>query len=315
MSESLATAPSYKKIFDPAPTTEVAGIRRPLIYCWKHDVVLTLNVALATRRALLLKGEPGIGKSTIAEAAATALNWRFYRHVVTSRTEAQDLTWRFDYVRRLADAQSSQRTGRDGTDLDHSEYLIPGPFWWAFNPTAASRKGQVTDNAPEIPDPFAANAQRHPQGAVVLIDEIDKADPAVANDLLETLGAGRFRVDGIHKPFDVEWSPVAGGGQSERAIDGGLLVVFTSNDERDLPEAFMRRCVVKEMRWAQSSDMERAEFDQFLGEVARENWLRMTDAEPVDPNRNVSMKMRHRGVEFSVAREALGSRLSLRPAG
>ena len=274
MTESSSITHPYRKIFAPGETTEVKATTRPLVYCWQKDVVLALNVALATRRALLLKGEPGIGKSTIAEAAAAALNWRYYRHVVTSRTEAQDLTWRFDYVRRLADAHSSKQSG---DDLDDTKYLIPGPFWWAFDPITARKKGGAHD----ISDPFPGNAQRNPKGAVVLIDEIDKADPAVANDLLETLGNGRFRVDGIRKPFDVEWTLSDSDGQPK---EGGMLVVFTSNDERDLPPAFIRRCVVMEMKWPQTDGNEREEFNQFLRDVATENWLRITKADPVDPH-------------------------------
>jgi MoxR-like ATPase len=286
MASKSESSAQYKKIFDPGPTTPVPDDSRvPMVYCWKAETVLAVNVALATRRALLIKGEPGVGKSSVAEAVAAALNWRFYRHTVTSRTEASDLTWRVDFVRRLADAQMSGLAKRpDATLPDDYKYLVPGTFWWAFDPASARDKTPKMQATTAMADPFEENAKRMANGAVVLVDEIDKADPAVANDLLDTIGLSRFRVDGVNNPFDVQWS-FGATRENDGRESGGLLVIFTSNDERDLPDAFLRRCVVMELGWPKlnGKDSEaRVEFDRFLFEIAAQNWKRISAAAPVD---------------------------------
>jgi MoxR-like ATPase len=273
--ESMFRSP----LFSPGAETRVEiGGQTPLVYCWKDDIVLAINVALATRRSLLVRGEPGIGKSTIAEAAAAALDWRFYRYTITSRTEAQDLTWRFDHVRRLAEAQALSYSGRGAHD--ELKYLLPGPFWWAFDPRSAAARGNPEQRAFDVADPFPANKSRRLEGAVVLIDEIDKADPAVANDLLETLSETRFRIDVLAEPLEVRWSF-----GNVRPPAGGLLIIFTSNEERDLPLAFMRRCATITMSWPDAySSPEKIEFDQFVKDVARKNWERVSAGSPADPH-------------------------------
>jgi MoxR-like ATPase len=280
MATDSSTGYRYQPVFEPkGDVTDVAeGTAGPLKYCWRPEVKLVVNVALATGRALLLQGEPGVGKTVVAEAVAQELGWRFYRHTISSRTEAQDLTWKLDYVRRLADAQA-------GSPKGESAYLIPGQFWWAFDPGSAARQGGPRDSAPTLADPFQVNQTRSLQGAVVLIDEIDKADPAVANDLLETVGAGRFTIDGIAQPISVEWTgggaPRADGAPSDLRQKGGLLIVFTSNSERDLPEAFLRRCIVERMVWPSPDDPEnRVPFELDLRRIAQQNWARLGDGEP-----------------------------------
>ena len=95
-----------------------------------------LKAALAAQRPLLLRGEPGTGKSQLARAAAVALNRLFVYEVVNAHTESQDLLWRFDAVGRLAEAQTLQ--GQNCSEdklkqtLDSKRYISPGPLWWAL---------------------------------------------------------------------------------------------------------------------------------------------------------------------------------------
>src|SRR5690242_15596696 len=83
-----------------------SGERPEDIYVFGSDTILALNVALATRRPLLVAGEPGSGKSALGRAAAAVLGWTYYEQVVTSRTQAADFMWRFDALRRLNDASA-----------------------------------------------------------------------------------------------------------------------------------------------------------------------------------------------------------------
>ncbi|MFF3379202.1 AAA family ATPase [Streptomyces sp. NPDC002680] len=196
-------------------------------------------VALATGRPLLLRGRPGSGKSSLAPFVARQRGWRYYDHVITYTTRSTELLWRYDSVRRLADAQA-HRTGAAG--LDAAAYVEPGVLWWALAPRSARQRGRALDEATgECADPFAdVNRDRSPDHAVVLIDEIDKADPDVPNSLLVPLGSYRFTVS--ETGAEVRAEPPAGDVDSRFSR---LLVVITTNDERELPQAFLRRCVVE----------------------------------------------------------------------
>ncbi|GIF62082.1 ATPase AAA [Asanoa ishikariensis] len=203
-------------------------------YVIDPDVAFAVDVALATGRPLLLRGEPGSGKSSLAAYVARERGWRYYEHVVTSRTAARDLLWTFDAVRRLADAQV--RT--PGERLDDTAYVEPGVLWWAFAPQDARRRGAraTGSTAPLAVDPNPANADRSPTKAVVLIDEIDKADPDMPNGILVPLGSSEFEVTDVRTR--VRHDANAGRGDVEH------LIVITTNEERELPQAFLRRCVV-----------------------------------------------------------------------
>jgi MoxR-like ATPase len=235
---------SYTKLFDPSTMTagdvETRGHRLgdhagPAVYVYHDDVVLAVNVALATGRPLLIAGDPGTGKSSLARAVADKLGWRFYGKTISSRTQARDLLWTFEAIHRLSDAQSERRV------RPPSAYIEPGVLWWAFDPDLARRRGLPSDQFAQLnatvttgrPEVAAASMQTpNPTAprAVVLLDEIDKADPDVPNDLLEPLGSLRFRV--IEGDLDVGVAAVQ-----------APLVFITTNGERELPKAFLRRCV------------------------------------------------------------------------
>ncbi|MCX2968031.1 MoxR family ATPase [Streptomyces sp. TRM70308] len=231
-----------------------------LVYVMPDDLDLAVQVALATGRPLLLRGEPGSGKSSMAPWYAEQHGWRYYEFVVTSQTRARDLQWSFDAVRRLADAQALRyrpaRRGpgpRDRVGTTHDAYVDPGPLWWAFAPRTATRRARATIRAgagrprDSWEHPFEAdNKGRHPDYAVVLIDEIDKADPDVPNGLLVPLASRSFVVAETGERVRVE-EPRAGAPAGADATARHLIVI-TTNEERELPQAFLRRCVVARLR-------------------------------------------------------------------
>jgi MoxR-like ATPase len=197
------------------------------VYVYSPRTILALNVVLATRRPLLISGEPGSGKSMLAKNAAALLGCWYYKDTVTSRTQASDLLWTFDTLRRLSDAQTS------GQELLPKRYYVePGTLWWAFDPESAEQRG--VDEVPEqykqhlAIDPGMSPRRRRSEKAVVLLDEIDKADPDVPNDLLE--------------PFDLKSFTVR---ETNARITAkrDTLLILTTNGERELPQAFLRRCV------------------------------------------------------------------------
>ncbi len=187
---------------------------------WSQNEIDALHLALASERPLLVRGEPGTGKTQLARAAAAALRWYLHPVTVSPRFEASDLFHSFDAVRRLADAQAAAAAG--GGIKDDAHYWLPGPFWRAFDWGGAQAYGQVSGQK--------AKAPPRPRGHVILIDEIDKADSDLPNSLLEVLGSREF-------PNPVTRSPI-------RPTHGLPLVVITTNEERELPAAFLRRCVV-----------------------------------------------------------------------
>ena len=199
------------------------------IFETKH--INAINAALAINRPLLVWGEPGIGKSQLAKAVAKHLKRVFIPFVADAHTESHDLLWTFDAVARLAEAQIQSAAKHNRAALEVGNFIVPGPLWWAFNWTNAEKLINSADNkntcqrqAPKIMDGCSpAN------GAVVLIDEIDKADTDVPNGLLEALGESRFHPQGL--PHAVECK------------GNKPLIIITSNEERALPDAFIRRCL------------------------------------------------------------------------
>jgi len=204
-----------------------ADRRDGLIYVYTDEIELTINVALATGRPVLLRGPSGSGKSSLARNVALRLGRRYYEEVITSKSQHTDLQWHFDLLRRFRDAQTN-------TLESDADYMEPRALWWAFDRESAARRGTVP---PVVPKEMASDPSNlRGEAAVVLIDEIDKADPDLPNNLLVTFGSLQFTVPDL-KNIKVE-------ARKENAP----LVFITSNDERDLAPAFLRRCLVLELK-------------------------------------------------------------------
>jgi len=196
--------------------------------------LMALQAALHAGRPLLIRGEPGTGKSQLARAAAHILEREFISEVVNARSESQDLLWHFDAIARLGEAQAlgSAHSGNVGDKLNTRKFLSPGALWWAFNWEDAQKKFDDCDHNPRC-KPFTGEAPK-PNGWVVLIDEIDKADADLPNGLLETLGNRAFKVPYIDEAVVAE-------------KNNAPLVIITTNGERELPPAFLRRCLVLQL--------------------------------------------------------------------
>ncbi len=244
-------------IYKPGSTVDLKCPRtgRDIVHLPAKDEIQAINLALSIRRPLLVRGAPGVGKSQLARAAAEKLGWEFLPHVVDGRTESRDLLYGMDLVRRLADAHIAALPNEEKPmgykpGLPLEEYVLHGPIWKALN------GGQLPDDYED------AKMQR----CVLLIDEIDKADPSVPNGLLGVLNDGWFDVPEI--------------GRIKGTPEKSPLVIITSNSERSLPEAFLRRCVVLTMPFPDKETLEKRgqecfknlhkEHENIISEVAGE---------------------------------------------
>ena len=209
----------YVRKFDPQAVADRSTAPGGVPYEYNDDLILAVNVALAAGRPLLLRGDPGCGKTTLAADVAWRMRWRYEPVAITSRTSAESLKWRSDPVRRLADA-TDQRSA--GEARDPGRYIDPGILWRAFHPDLAREYR-------------ASIKQEAPRNAVILMDEIDKADPDVPNDLLMVLDQGWFEVPELNNLLVARQDEVE------------TLIVITTNGERDLAPAFVRRCIAYDM--------------------------------------------------------------------
>ncbi len=203
------------------------------VHVFDRESVYALAAAEAAGRPLLIRGEPGAGKSQLARAAAVAAQRLFISVVVNARTECQDLQWQFDAVGRLGEAQTLAHVSEPDIllRLHPRRFLSPGPLWWVFDWNSAQSQWTDCDN-PLAHVPLYPEGWQSSHGSVLLIDEIDKADTDLPNGLLETLGNGDFAV------------PYLRDSVRQSAASPAPLVIITTNEERELPAAFLRRCLV-----------------------------------------------------------------------
>ncbi len=183
-------------------------------YVATQDLMLAVNAAVTLQRPLLVKGEPGTGKTMLAEEVASALGMPLMQWHIKSTTKAQQGLYEYDAVSRLRD---SQIAGPDNAERvrDIRNYIVKGVLWQAF--TAE-------------------------QPVVLLIDEIDKADIEFPNDLLREIDRMEFYVYETRELVKARHRPI---------------VFITSNNEKELPDAFLRRCFFHYIKFPEAETMQR----------------------------------------------------------
>ena len=179
-------------------------------YVATPDLMLAVNAAITLQRPLLIKGEPGTGKTMLAEEVAGALGVPLLQWHIKSTTKAQQGLYEYDAVSRLRDSQLG-----DEKVKDLSNYIVKGVLWQAFEQGKPS---------------------------VILIDEVDKADIEFPNDLLRELDRMEFHV------YETR--------QTVRAVVRPIVII-TSNNEKELPDAFLRRCFFHYIKFPDKETMAR----------------------------------------------------------
>ena len=178
-------------------------------YVATDDLKVAVNAATRLRRPLLVKGEPGTGKTVLAQEIATALNAPLIEWNIKSTTKAHQGLYEYDAVARLRDSQLG-----DERVHDIKNYIKKGKLWEAFT-------------APQLP--------------VLLIDEIDKADIEFPNDLLQELDRMEFFV------YETQ--------ETVKAVERPIVII-TSNNEKELPDAFLRRCFFHYIKFPDRTTMQ-----------------------------------------------------------
>ena len=181
-------------------------------YIATPDLKLAVNATIALQRPLLLKGEPGTGKTMLAEEVAAALDMPLLQWHIKSTTKAQQGLYEYDAVSRLRDSQLGGEAGARVHDI--SNYIVKGVLWQAFES--------------ERP-------------CIILIDEIDKADIEFPNDLLRELDRMEFHVYETRQLIKARQRP---------------LIFITSNNEKELPDAFLRRCFFHYIKFPDKETMQ-----------------------------------------------------------
>ncbi|HPE74205.1 MAG TPA: MoxR family ATPase, partial [Candidatus Competibacter sp.] len=179
-------------------------------YVATDDLMMAVNAAVTLGRPLLVKGEPGTGKTQLAEEVANALNRPFIQWHIKSTIKAQQGLYEYDAVSRLRDSQLGEARVHE-----IGNYIVKGKLWEAFT------------------------AEVQP---VLLIDEIDKADIEFPNDLLLELDRMEFYVYETQQVVKARHRPI---------------IIITSNNEKELPDAFLRRCFFHYIRFPDKETMER----------------------------------------------------------
>ncbi len=204
----------------------MAGFKSTDKYIATRDLEVAVNAAVTLQRPLLVKGEPGTGKTVLAHEIAGALGLPLIEWHVKSTTKAQQGLYEYDAVSRLRDGQLG-----DPRVHDIGNYIVRGKLW----------------------DAFEADEQ-----VVVLIDEVDKADIEFPNDLLLELDRMQFFVYETRKTIVAKHRPV---------------IIITSNNEKELPDAFLRRCFFHYIRFPDRPTMEmivQAHYPDIRKDLARE---------------------------------------------
>ncbi len=179
-------------------------------YVATDDLTMAVNAAVTLQRPLLVKGEPGTGKTRLAQEVASALDMPYFEWHVKSTTKAQQGLYEYDAVSRLRDSQLGESKVKD-----ISNYIVKGKLWEAFE------------------------AGKRP---LLLIDEIDKADIEFPNDLLRELDQMEFYVYETRQNIKALHRPV---------------IIITSNNEKELPDAFLRRCFFHYIRFPDAVTMQK----------------------------------------------------------
>ena len=178
-------------------------------YVVTKELMNAVNVSIALKKPLLIKGEPGTGKTMLAEAIADALDMELIRWGIKSTTKAQEGLYVYDTVQRLYDSQFGE-----GDVADISQYIKLG----------------------KLGEAFTSDKQ-----VVLLIDEIDKADLEFPNDLLWELDKMQFYINETKETITTKHRPI---------------VIITSNAEKELPDAFLRRCIFHYIEFPDKEKME-----------------------------------------------------------